>query len=602
MTRRERARPEEGRAWPRTREEAETEWDRREASYLGEAYTDEESRLYGLFQARDIQTNEVTVPPRRITADQAFLVDVDVAAIATGGLVLQVNKSAALPGQSLPPPDSDPASLREGIDAAMAVSEVWLQQAKEIWRRSHVGDKVEGWARKYCNLGRVGFQVVLKEGKAHIVAHDPRDFTVRRDELRINIVSVTIDIEYEDEPVLDVTTGQLTHEGDLWRSYRALLTSDDITVFVDGDRSAEQSGTNTLGVPPFIEVDYGAGPDGFPLWSAHGTEDGLAAVDSLYTQALHLGAHHANPILRLSDPLESESSSGDEVDGPDLAGQGGRILETKDAEWLETSMSGSTFLSTTATALRSQIQETCPGFLFVDAGATPSGRALSYRAGAFVMQVTPRRERFYLALAGITAMGVVLERGDVWNDSFVDIFTVDGGPVVPADISAALSDILDSRNEGLLTNVDAIRASMALGNTPEGDPEEYLLRTQNEQRGRQSDAVGALRAVNGRREEVSPGRVIAPSPETELADDGGAPLEPVDAPEGQAAETAVAAQVSLNGAQIASALEIVGQVARRELPRPEGVAMLKQFFGLDDSQAESLMGSVGASFFVDADA
>jgi hypothetical protein len=66
-------------------------------------------------------------------------------------------------------------------------------------------------------------------------------------------------------------------------------------------------------------------------------------------------------------------------------------------------------------------------------------------------------------------------------------------------------------------------------------------------------------------------------------------------------EVASAAQtqaVALNGAQVTSALEIVTAVASRGLPRSTGVEMLVAFFGLTREVAESVMGDVGQSFFV----
>jgi len=60
--------------------------------------------------------------------------------------------------------------------------------------------------------------------------------------------------------------------------------------------------------------------------------------------------------------------------------------------------------------------------------------------------------------------------------------------------------------------------------------------------------------------------------------------------------------VALNGAQIASALNIVAQVALGQLPRSSGVEMLKTFFNLDPTIAEELMGEVGRTFHITPDA
>jgi hypothetical protein len=55
-------------------------------------------------------------------------------------------------------------------------------------------------------------------------------------------------------------------------------------------------------------------------------------------------------------------------------------------------------------------------------------------------------------------------------------------------------------------------------------------------------------------------------------------------------------EVSLNGAQVASMMEIVAQVATGQLPRASGVEMLLAAFPLSREQAERIMGQVGREF------
>ena len=61
-------------------------------------------------------------------------------------------------------------------------------------------------------------------------------------------------------------------------------------------------------------------------------------------------------------------------------------------------------------------------------------------------------------------------------------------------------------------------------------------------------------------------------------------------------ETPEVEAVTLNGAQVQAAAEIVGKVAIRELPRDSGLAMLQAFFGLTTEQAEAVVGSAGEAF------
>lgn len=58
-----------------------------------------------------------------------------------------------------------------------------------------------------------------------------------------------------------------------------------------------------------------------------------------------------------------------------------------------------------------------------------------------------------------------------------------------------------------------------------------------------------------------------------------------------------AADTALNGAQVQAARDVVAAVAARQLPRDVGVNMLVEFFNVDPSRAERVMGSVGRTFF-----
>ncbi len=93
--------------------------------------------------------------------------------------------------------------------------------------------------------------------------------------------------------------------------------------------------------------------------------------------------------------------------------------------------------------------------------------------------------------------------------------------------------------------------------------------------------------------DLEPG-VLDPEP-SDLDIDPANPTEGTVSPAAGMAESA--ADTALNGAQVTSALEIIQSVARRELPRASGVAMLMRFFSMEQSDAEQVMGSVGQDFF-----
>jgi HK97 family phage portal protein len=92
----------------------------------------------------------------------------------------------------------------------------------------------------------------------------------------------------------------------------------------------------------------------------------------------------------------------------------------------------------------------------------------------------------------------------------------------------------------------------------------------------------------------------APEPEpvapTDTAVDA-TPAEPVaDALEATAQEIQTLPDATLNGAQIAAAVEIVKAVALEELPRDAGIGGLTVLLNLTPEQAAAVMGSVGAGF------
>jgi hypothetical protein len=73
-------------------------------------------------------------------------------------------------------------------------------------------------------------------------------------------------------------------------------------------------------------------------------------------------------------------------------------------------------------------------------------------------------------------------------------------------------------------------------------------------------------------------------------------LPPVPPQTGEASGDLTKQEISLNGAQVTSMVEIVTQVAVGALPRDSGINMLMAAFTLSIAQAEKIMGSVGRGF------
>ena len=61
-----------------------------------------------------------------------------------------------------------------------------------------------------------------------------------------------------------------------------------------------------------------------------------------------------------------------------------------------------------------------------------------------------------------------------------------------------------------------------------------------------------------------------------------------------------AADAALNGAQVASMVDVVVKVAGGELPRDAGKAILKRAFLVDDAGADEILGSAGTALFTPA--
>ena len=78
--------------------------------------------------------------------------------------------------------------------------------------------------------------------------------------------------------------------------------------------------------------------------------------------------------------------------------------------------------------------------------------------------------------------------------------------------------------------------------------------------------------------------------------------EPQEAPQGEqqtqpGKAPAVDTKVALNGAQVTAMVDVMKQVASRELPRDTAIKLMAIAFNLEESEVDRLMGTVGVSFF-----
>jgi phage-related protein (TIGR01555 family) len=105
------------------------------------------------------------------------------------------------------------------------------------------------------------------------------------------------------------------------------------------------------------------------------------------------------------------------------------------------------------------------------------------------------------------------------------------------------------------------------------------------------------------RKDMPPPTPVPPTPEDPAPEPAPAPTptpgpaKPPPTPGAPPPAGEPLASTALNGAQVTSAAGIVTQVAKRELPRESGVAMLALFFNRTAEEADRIMGSVGLTFF-----
>lgn len=552
-----------GRDWPTTREGITEEWARRMESALGLAYRNDEVKRLNLFRALDASGNLIA-ETRRVLPLVRFVVGVDAAALATRGLSWQVEPSRA--------PD-----MGEDQIAALA------KAGSAVWERSKMQQRIPSWAWDVCAVGDWFLEVVKSNRGAVVVAHDPRRVRVETDPLGLEITRAVIDVTYVDGPTPDAATGALSGGGKD-HVYRRVLTPERIDVYIDGEYQKEPaSGPNALGVVPLVPLRFRqVGEYELSSWAGDGAEDAVAMIDSMLTQIQVTGGRHANPLLVALGAQIAEGSDLTQV------GRTASLPAGADLKWLEATLQGVRELGAAAEMLLGHVMEAYPEFLFVDAGASSSGTALSYRAGAFVAKIEPVRQAFYAALSTALGMAVALDAGEAWSEA-ADLYRVAGGSALPQDVGA-MADLLRSLvADGLMRPQDAVAKLQTEGVIPDDlEPAAYLAEAQVAASDREAGQIRTAMAV------AEAARALEVEPVAVDAAPAGGP-----APDAAAGAADALADTALNGAQVEAAVGIVEKVALGQLPRESGIAMLVDFFQLDTARAERVMGSIGRGFTPD---
>ena len=478
-----------GRRWPSTREEVLSEYSRRWEEYLGLAYRWDDFKRLNLFEARESNNVTIIAQARRIVQDLQFVANVDAAAIATDALALGVRRELF-----------DLTS-----DAGIMQHEAMRLRGSEVWRRSAVAKNVSRWALHTCALGDLYLEVVrgaVGGVGSVIIAHDPRKVTVTYDAYGIDIVKAVIVTEYFEPAPIDPQTGRASGAA-MRHLHVRVLTPDTIETYIDGVRQEGTSGANPLGVVPIVRLTFRDAPGdaSISLNACYGYGDAAAQIDSAYTQLQVLVTRHANPILKvmgatLANGSDAGSPAGSGAADVNQVGRAVELPKDTDLQWLEASLQGIRTALDLADHLVAQMRQTLPEFLFVESGASSSGTALSYRAGAFVAKIEPIRQAWYAGLARATAYGVAYDTSTSFGD-LSDVYEVDGGEALPMDVAATAKVYADLAAAGYMTKVDVVRRLQGLGLVDDDiDPDAYVLLVDEEAAMREASTLARVGAIS----------------------------------------------------------------------------------------------------------
>ncbi len=443
------------------------EYQRRRRAYLGEPYTVGEVKELHLFRLYNRTQAQDSLKTRRITRDYKFVCDTDAAALLAGGLNVRTD---------------DPAAQ---------------EFADRTWRWSRVNDHLHRWCLCHAVDGDTFLEVMrVPRGAAtvvQLVRYPPEYCNPFYDATGTYLERVVVEYETERPQMLDA-------EGE-WQGGEVVkvvreITNSTIRVWVDGVEQApgeNGAGEHGLGVVPFVHVGFAPFSDPErSLNAGHAIDETLATLDSLLTQMQAIGNRYADPIplfigAFLSDADKTSWQQGNAISLP----------EGVTVEMLTGDLSNYQTLANVVQEERNALRQALPEFVFAEAGAAASGAALTTRAHAFSMKMEPVRMRFWRALAVALGYALAMSADTMWDPNTHDVYTVEGGPVFPADKAAALTLRTAALDAGLLRPVDVVRWEQAAGIVDADlDPETYTRQAEADMAAR-DERVAALLAQAG---------------------------------------------------------------------------------------------------------
>lgn len=515
------------------------------ALYHGDDYPRSLIKSQQMFRAFD-DNGKVIRETRAVYRDRQFVVDVAISLLAAGELTLNPTEGAS------------------AEDVERAVS---------IWKRSQVGDD---WSLLLATCGDLFMEPARADantpGQVTIIPYHPANCVpvygmINRNRLERITVTSTI----EDAPEVDAE-GRITERGARWVHQR---TVDRTTINVvaklppDDAEAAEQirideqaSGPHQVSRCPVVHAKFL--PAGYPehgLPVTHGLDRPLAQIDSLLAQAVAVGDRYSNPKPYLFGAQLGQDSAIDRFGR--WLNIWGQNAEKVSAGYIEPTMTGLSEIREQILALVDEIRSSFPEYLFNGRStANISAEALQLLASQLERKYLAVRRRFYGALETALAIGVAMEQLREYDPSYHPV-TIEGPPLLPANVGRQLEELARAKEVGGVTSIDIIRKTQALGIAdPDQDAAQYAELVAEEQMG----TAAALFGDDGDLAEAEP-----------LAE------ETPESPEGADSLAATA----LNGGQVRGLLDILGAVSEGRLTQEAAVVLMTNAFPTLDQREAS---------------
>lgn len=438
-------------AYPDTEAGWADRYDRLRCAYLQDPYDAGELKEYHLFRAID-DSGQVIDQANRLFGLYRFVVDTDVGGLLGGKLALKTTKDV-------------PEAVRPKAQAA----------GEAVWKRSHVDEQIEKWAKGAAKFGDYYIEAVRTSKRypfrTTLVGYDPRNvLPVYDDETGTRLVRVIVTTHYQDEPTIG--SDGVTDEGAL-HTYRREIDATTIQVWRDGRPVPEESGPHRAGVVPCVHLQWAPGDEpehGLP--APLGLDLAVMRMDSLIAQFGAISNRYANPM-----GVVKGAKLGVDAD----IAQFGRWISGLPAdgsvEYLE---AGGEMLAHILAGIRlilEHAEKTEPEFLFADTGNV-SGEARSYKAAALENKIGNARMRIFGELARVIGYAVAMD-ADLETDPDACPYVVEAPPILPRNTKGELEAL--ELLKGDMKRADRVRHGQRLGFiTPDQDPEAYAAEVLDE--------------------------------------------------------------------------------------------------------------------------